>query len=181
MVLSLYADRRTPGVVGVAHHLIQALQRTSGVGMIEFYLDDALARLPEARTLATRPRLLPGNLRSALTRLGPRDIAVVAMRSPVREQVITAFDLSQRIVVVSDPSVPSLRATQRVLKLCTDVGYPVQRTDVIITRPENPTDADCETVRLALRREVSCVLPVLPPDGAGGEDYEALAARLAGA
>lgn len=181
MVLTLYADRRTPNVVGVAHHLAEALRRSGRTRVVELYLDDALARLPEARALSAQPRLLPGNVRALLPRFAGDDIAVIAMRSPVREQVITAFDLSTRIVVVADPSVPSLRATQRVLRLCADVGYPLQKTDVVITKPEKPGDTDCEAVRAALRRDVSCVLPVLPADGSGSAAYGALAARISGA
>lgn len=180
MVLTLYADRRTPNVVGVAHHLTQALRHIRP-GVVELFLDDALARLPEARGLSTQPRLLPANVRALIPRFAGDDTAVVVLRSPVREQVITAFDLSSRIVLVADPSVPSLRAAQRVLRLCADVGYPVQKVDVVVTKPEKPGDTECEQVRTALRRDVACLVPVLPADGTGREDYAALAARVTSA
>ncbi len=179
MVLTLYADRRTPTVVAVAHHLTEALSHTNQTGVVELYFDDALSRLPEARALSPAPRLLPDNVRALLPRFAGDEIAVVVLRSPVREQVITAFDLSARILVVADTSVPSLRAAQRVLRLCADIGYPVHKTEVVISRVDKPGDADCESVRSALRRDVSCVGPVLPETGEGRADYVALAARVA--
>lgn len=75
------------------------------------------------------------------------------------ERTIGALDAADRIVLVTQLSVPALRSTQRTLDLFNRLGYPPAKVHVVVNRSnaESPlTIGDAETV---LGRPISAKLP----------------------
>ena len=102
--------------------------------------------------------------------------AVVALSGAPSEQALAAFDASDRVLLVSDPSVASIRGTQRALKLCGSLGYGADKTAIVLHdfdehAPLAPADA-----AVAFKREIYFTLSA--PSAAGDDSYSRLAGRL---
>ena len=138
MVISVYADRRTHEVADIAGRLAHA-----SAGLV----------LPAGgRVVLVGPRLLgnhsSGELvaRSVLMEshrpqeVGPMlgdlagryAVSVVILSGAPNERVLAAFDASDRVLLLCDPSVASIRATQRAIKLCRSLGYGLDKTAVVL-------------------------------------------------
>jgi pilus assembly protein CpaE len=50
------------------------------------------------------------------------------------ERTLAAMDVADRILLVTQLSIPALRSTQRTLALCRRLGYPQDKTCVIVNR-----------------------------------------------
>ena len=117
-----------------------------------------------------------------LLRLGGGYAAtIVAVSGALREQVLASFDVAQRVLLVSDPSVYSLRATQRALRLCATLGYPPDKTAVLLHGFALDGPLDPADVAAALKHDPFWSLPA----EAEGEEarqlaYAQLARRLIG-
>lgn len=98
---------------------------------------------------------------------------VAALGHQVNERTLAAFDAADRIVIVTEGAVPSLRGTQRVLRLCHRLNYPDEKMCVVVNRFDAPGALAVADISAALRREVYWKLPVGPPG-----DLSALASRL---
>ena len=100
-------------------------------------------------------------------------VSVAALGHQVNERTLAAFDTADRIVVITDGAVPSVRGTQRVLRLCRRLNYPDEKMCVVVNRFDAPGALAVTDISAALRREVYWKIPAGPdPDVAG------LAARL---
>ena len=100
-------------------------------------------------------------------------VSVAALGHQVNERTLAAFDTADRIVVITDGAVPSVRGTQRVLRLCRRLNYPDEKMCVVVNRFDAPGALAVTDISAALRREVYWKIPAGPePDIAG------LAARL---
>ncbi|MCC6317034.1 MAG: hypothetical protein IT361_05010 [Gemmatimonadaceae bacterium] len=158
MIISLFADRRTPDVAAVAHDLARALAATWPGQSMSLFVDGVATRAARGIRFTLPAQPLPASVSRALAALRPTEHAVLAFVGSVTEPVITAFDLSQRILVLTDASVASLRAAQRTIKLCKDIGYTRGRVlAVVLLEDAEPVDVDA--VRAALRRESFSVVP----------------------
>ena len=100
-------------------------------------------------------------------------VSVAALGHQVNERTLAAFDTADRIVVITDGAVPSVRGTQRVLRLCRRLNYPDEKMCVVVNRFDAPGSLAVTDISAALRREVYWKIAAGPvPDVAG------LAARL---
>lgn len=172
MVITLYADRRFHEVTDIAVHLASAIVplvdparvllvsarppidvvgtdvagiSAVGTGLARAYLDEA-GVTPDMGEI----------LRGTAGRHAVTVVAVVGAPSP---QVLTALDVADRVLLVSDASVPSLRATQRAVKLCASLGYGLDKVAVVLHDfTENAPLAPGEVAR-ALKREIFWVIP----------------------
>ena len=160
MIVALYADRRTRDVAVVAHDLALALRSRSPRRAVALFVDDVATRSVGNSEFVIAARELPRNLRIAVAAHGDADHLVLGLTGPVTEQVVTAFDLSQRIVVVTDSAVGSVRTAQRTFRFCASVGYPAAKV-LAVHLHGGPEDAalDCASIAKALRRDVFCGLP----------------------
>lgn len=178
-LLTLLADRRTGGVADVARNVVREMRGEGAGRPVALYLDAAVAR--EETRIAPDPSeqvlARPADLAALLS--GPADV-VLAVRGPVRQDLLALLDRSRLIVVITDAAVVSLRAAQRTLRLLTDVGYPVDRVEVAMVHqdPAVPVEHG-DALRTALRRPHVLVLPRVP--AAGDAAYRTLVRRLRGA
>ena len=79
---------------------------------------------------------------------------VVELEHQVNERTLAAFDTADRLVVVTEGSVPSLRGTQRVLRLCRRLNYPDEKMCVVVNRFDAPASLAVADISVALKREV---------------------------
>ena len=81
-------------------------------------------------------------------------VSVAELEHQVNERTLAAFDAADRIVLVTEGAVPSLRATQRVLRLCQRLNYPDEKMCVVLNRAGAPGSLPVEDVSAALRRAI---------------------------
>jgi pilus assembly protein CpaE len=111
-------------------------------------------------TLAmTRPRTpVMGDAKSvtvALEAIRARfPVSIVELEHQVNERTLAAFDAADRIVIVTEGSVPSVRGTQRVLRLCRRLNYPDEKMCVVVNRSDAPGSLAVADISVALKREV---------------------------
>jgi pilus assembly protein CpaE len=110
-------------------------------------------------TLAmTRPRTTASDAKSvALMVDAMRDrfpVTVAALGHQINERTLAAFDAATRIVLITEGTVPSLRAAQRVLRLCSRLNYPDEKMCVVVNRFDAPGSLAIADIGAALRREV---------------------------
>jgi pilus assembly protein CpaE len=72
----------------------------------------------------------------------------------VNERTLAAFDAADRIVIVTEGAVPTVRGTQRVLRLCRRLNYPDEKMCVVVNRSGAPGSLDVADISVALKREV---------------------------
>lgn len=123
-------------------------------------LDAALVRGSDGvwTLVMTRPRTPTGDAKSVATALDLMrsrfPVSVVELEHQMNERTLAAFDAADRILLVTEGSVPSLRATQRVLRLCQRLNYPDEKMCVVLNRVGAPGSLPVADVSAALRREV---------------------------
>jgi len=78
----------------------------------------------------------------------------VELEHQVNERTLAAFDAADRIVIVTEGSVPTLRGTQRVLRLCRRLNYPDEKMCVVVNRSDAPGSLAAADIAVALKREV---------------------------
>ena len=100
-------------------------------------------------------------------------VSVVDLEHQVNERTLAAFDAADRIVMVTEGSVPSLRGTQRVLRLCRRLNYPDEKMCVVANRYDAPGALAVADIATILKREVYWKVPV-----AASADLTPLAAKL---
>ena len=81
-------------------------------------------------------------------------VSVVELEHQVNERTLAAFDTADRIVIVTEGSVPTLRGTQRVLRLCRRLNYPDEKMCVVVNRSDAPGSLAVADISVALKREV---------------------------
>ena len=183
MVITLYADRRTLDIADIAGRLARALAprfpapgavvatTTPGGGHAHHRLDG----VPYA---AFPPGATPAEIVSDLHRLAAQyPVTLVAWSGAPTEQALAACDSSQRVILVSDPSVASIRATQRALKLCSSLGYDAGKVCVVLHGFDADGALGPRDAAGVLKREIFWVLPGTR-DGERDAAFEGLADRL---
>ena len=111
-------------------------------------------------TLAlTRPRTpAMGDAKSVIVALDAVrarfPVSIVELEHQVNERTLAAFDAADRIVIVTEGSVPTLRGTQRVLRLCRRLNYPDEKMCVVVNRSDAPGSLAAADISVALKREV---------------------------
>jgi len=111
-------------------------------------------------TLAlTRPRTpATGDAKSVIVALDAIrarfPVSIVELEHQVNERTLAAFDAADRIVIVTEGSVPTLRGTQRVLRLCRRLNYPDEKMCVVVNRSDAPGSLAAADIAVALKREV---------------------------
>ena len=111
-------------------------------------------------TLAlTRPRTpATGDAKSVIVALDAIrarfPVSIVELEHQVNERTLAAFDAADRIVIVTEGSVPTLRGTQRVLRLCRRLNYPDEKMCVVVNRTDAPGSLAAADIAVALKREV---------------------------
>ena len=81
-------------------------------------------------------------------------VSIVELEHQVNERTLAAFDAADRIVIVTEGSVPTLRGTQRVLRLCRRLNYPDEKMCVVVNRSDAPGSLAAADISVALKREV---------------------------
>jgi len=107
----------------------------------------------------TRPRIpTMGDAKSvtvALDAIRARfPVTIVELEHQVNERTLAAFDTADRLAFVTDGTVPSLRGTQRVLRLCRRLNYPDEKMCVVVNRFDAPGSLAVADISVALKREV---------------------------
>lgn len=88
------------------------------------------------------------------------DYVVVDTGRGLREGVLTALDLSDRIVVVSVPEIPALQNTARLLEILVGrLGYPRERVDLVLNMTGSAEAPRREDIERSLQYPVAHELP----------------------
>jgi pilus assembly protein CpaE len=75
------------------------------------------------------------------------------------ERTVAALDAADRIVLVTQLNVPSLRAMQRTLALCRQLGYPADKLCVLVNRYKPDDVLTLKDAAQVLTCEVAATLP----------------------
>jgi pilus assembly protein CpaE len=81
-------------------------------------------------------------------------VSIAELEHQVNERTLAAFDAADRIILVTGGAVPSLRGTQRVLRLCKRLNYPDEKMCVVVNRFDEPGALPIADISAALKREV---------------------------
>ena len=81
-------------------------------------------------------------------------VIVADLEHQVNERTLAAFDAADRIVMVTQGSVPALRGTQRVLRLCRRLNYPDEKMCVVVNCYDAPGSIPVVDIASILKREV---------------------------
>jgi pilus assembly protein CpaE len=100
-------------------------------------------------------------------------MSVAELEHHMTERTLAAFDGADRIVLVTEGSVPSLRGMKRVLQLCRRLNYPDEKMCVVLNRFDTPGAISAADVSATLRREIYWKVPASQP-----VDVAGLAAKL---
>jgi len=131
-------------------------------------------------TLAmTRPRTpAVGDAKGVMVALeavrGRFPVSIAELEHQVNERTLAALDAADRIVLVTEGAVPSLRGTQRVLRLCRRLNYPDEKMCVVVNRFDAPESLSLTDIAVALKREIFWKI------GSGETELTGLAEKLLG-
>lgn len=129
-------------------------------------LDAALVRQTDGLWMLamTRPRTpAVGDAKSVTVALDAMRrrfrVSVAELEHQVNERTLAALDAADRILLVTEGAVPSLRGTQRVLRLCHRLNYPDEKMCVVLNRCDVPGSLPAADVAAALKREIYWKIP----------------------
>jgi pilus assembly protein CpaE len=91
---------------------------------------------------------------SILNHLRAHFSVVVDCEHHMSDRTLAAFDAADRIVLVTQLSVPALRATKRTLDLCERLGYTDSKMFVVVNRFSSTDIVSIDDAKEALGREV---------------------------
>jgi pilus assembly protein CpaE len=86
-------------------------------------------------------------------------VAVAELEHQVNERTLAAFDAADRILLVTEGAVPSLRGIQRVLRLCQRLNYPDEKLCVILNDTGASSALPAGDVAVVLKREIYWNIP----------------------
>jgi len=164
MVITLYADRRSHDLSDIAGGLARALASQDAAWTVGV-VGAAASREGEdwdggGGRVAFVEATLPPNVGTYLLDVAPRyAMTVVALEGAPNEQTLAALDASSRVLLVSDPSVASLRATQRALKLCKSLGYGSEKVAVLLHGFADDAPLAPAEAAAVLKREIVGMIP----------------------
>ncbi|MEO7962334.1 MAG: hypothetical protein ABIT38_00325 [Gemmatimonadaceae bacterium] len=180
MVITVYSDRRSGDVADIALRLAEALSVVVAPHDVVLLGPHSRESVRGVTHAPLEEGSSPADVEALLTALqGQHAAAILPFSGPPTEQVIAAFDASDRVLLVGDPSVASIRGVQRTLKLCQSLGYGPGRTAIILhgfsdDAPLAPADA-----ALALKREIYWNIPgPSAPSADRATAFTGLATRL---
>jgi pilus assembly protein CpaE len=87
------------------------------------------------------------------------DTTVLDCEHHLSERTLAALDAADRVLVVTQPSVPALSSTRRTLELFERLGYPAEKVCVVLNRFQYGDVFTLANVSEALKREVYWTLP----------------------
>jgi len=116
--------------------------------------------------------VLDGNVTSTIIELLRSDFALTVLdcEHHLGDRTLAALDAADRIVLVTELSVTSLRSTQRTLGLCRRLGYPDEKLCVVVNRYQSGEVLSPADASDLLKAEIFWRLP---------NDYKTAAAALA--
>jgi len=141
--------------------------------------DAALVRRDDGVwTLAmARGRASVGDAKTVVTALDAmRDrfpVTVAELGHQLSERTLAAFDAADRILLVTEGTVTSLRGVQRVLRLCRRLNYPDEKMCVVAKCVDSPGALAAADIAAVLKRELFWRIPV-----GSSTDVEGLARKL---
>ncbi len=162
MVITLYADRRFHDIADLAGGLAHAMASRDVAVRVAVIAapQHAEGQTPGMGQVDVFP---PGNSSEVsryLTSLTPHfQVTLVALGGAPNEQVLATLDASDRVLLVSDPSVTSLRATQRALRLCGSLGYGSEKVSVLLHGFTDDAPLVPAEAAAVLKREILGVIP----------------------
>jgi pilus assembly protein CpaE len=95
------------------------------------------------------------------------DFVVVDTSTSLDEIVLTELDLADRIVLVAQQSLPSLKNISRFFDLTQDLRYPPKKVMLVVNRESNRMSISLKDVADTLKRPVVATVPV--DDAVAGE------------
>ena len=96
---------------------------------------------------------------SILNHLRAHFNVVVDCEHHMSDRTLSAFDAADRIVLVTQLTVPALRATKRSLELCERLGYPDSKLFVVVNRFHSGDVVTAADAKDVLGREVFWKIP----------------------
>ena len=110
-------------------------------------------------TLAlARGRGAVGDAKTVVTALDAmRDrfpVSVAELGHQLSERTLAAFDAADRILLVTEGTVTSLRGVQRVLRLCRRLNYPDEKMCVVARCVDSPGSLAAADISAVLKREL---------------------------
>jgi pilus assembly protein CpaE len=90
---------------------------------------------------------------------GNFDITVVDCEHHLSQRTLAILDAADRIVLVTQPNVPSLRSTQRTLSLFRRLGYADSKSCVVVNRFQPGDVFSQSTIAESLKHEIFWSLP----------------------
>ncbi len=185
MVITLYADRRFHDVADLAGGLASAMASRDVAVRVAVIAapQHGDGSAPSVGQFDVLPSGSPGDVSRYLAALSPHfQVTLVALGGAPNEQVLATLDASDRVLLVSDPTVTSLRATQRALRLCVSLGYGSEKVSVLLHGFTDETPLVPAEAAAVLKREILGVIPGPGSDAAARERaFHHVAERLTAA
>jgi len=102
-------------------------------------------------------------------------VSVAELGHQLSERTLAAFDAADRILLVTEGTVTSLRGVQRVLRLCRRLNYPDEKLCVVAKCADSPGSLAATDIAAVLKRELFWRIPV-----GSSTDVDGLAQKLLG-
>ncbi|MFN8571365.1 MAG: hypothetical protein U0132_04860 [Gemmatimonadaceae bacterium] len=174
MVVVLFAERQLDEVLRLAGMIARAFAGRTPNGHVALAYDGNGHKDDAYRVIDTTT-LTPREVFVRMRQLADVGMTVVTASSGRTERSLATFDAADRILLVADLSVPSIRGLQRTIKLCDSLGIARERTPVVLY--------DCREDAGVTPTEAANVLPrevfaFLPPGPDGPADHAACAALV---
>ena len=100
-------------------------------------------------------------------------VSVAELGHQLSERTLAAFDAADRILLVTEGTVTSLRGVQRVLRLCRRLNYPDEKLCVVAKCVDSPGSLAASDIAAVLKRELFWRIPV-----GSSVDVDGLARKL---
>ena len=147
------------------HTIIECLQ---GDGVVE---DEVLVRMPARHESglsvlsgpddpADAEELRPEHVHALLDALRQKyDFVIVDTASKFDEHILTALDMSDKVLLISDTLVPSVRNTQRCLKVFEKLGYEYDKIVLVVNRCDKRVGAKPKELQQAFEKPIETFVP----------------------
>jgi MinD-like ATPase involved in chromosome partitioning or flagellar assembly len=173
MVVVLFAERSSEDVVWLAGAIARAFARRTPQHPVALALDGLEPETIPPEILAVDTSgLAPREIVSRIRQLAHDGTSVVSASTGRTERTLATFDAADRILLVADLSVPSIRGLQRTLRLVDSLGLAPERTPVVLYNCREDAGISPSEVAGVLSREV---FAMLQPGGDGPADEAACA------